>query len=246
MEQKKCKKCQINKELTEFNKGNDPKDGKNYVCKECQKIINKKYNDNNKDKHKEWVKNNPEKVKEKSKRFYNKNKDNRFSNMTEQDKIKYKEKRANYYQANKDAIKNSVKIYSNNNKEKILLRHNNYKKDGKTKIYRDKIKHIIAWRNILNSTIKRLGGIKEGNTIDLLGYSGLDLKEYISNLFTDGMTWDNYGEWHIDHIKPVNTFSFDTPINVVNSLSNLRPLWATTRIINGVIYEGNLNRPKYF
>lgn len=32
--------------------------------------------------------------------------------------------------------------------------------------------------------------------------------------------------------------------NIVNALANLRPLWATTREINGVIYEGNLNRCK--
>ena len=245
MEPKKCKKCLEIKDLSEFNKGNDPKDGKKYICKECQKIINKLYNDDNKDKYKEWVKNNLEKIKEKTKRYYDNNKGNRFSDMSEEDKIKYKEKRAKYYQDNKDVIKKSVKIYYANNKEKISLRHDNYRKDGKTKIYRNKIKHIIAWRNILNSTIKRLGGIKEGKTIDLLGYSALELKEYITNLFTEGMTWDNYGEWHIDHIKPVNTFYYDSPIDTVNSLSNLRPLWATTRIINGTVYEGNLNRPKF-
>jgi hypothetical protein len=45
-------------------------------------------------------------------------------------------------------------------------------------------------------------------------------------LFVEGMTWDNWGEWHIDHIIPLNTFDKDTPIEVVNSLDNLRPLWA--------------------
>ena len=246
MEEKKCNKCMCIKNLSEFNKGNDPKDGKKYICKECQKIINKKYNDNNKDKIKKWVKNNPEKIKEKSKSYYYNNKNNRFSNMSEEDKFKYKEKRAQYYQDNKDIIKKSVKKYADKNKEKISLRHENYRKDGKTKIYHNKIKHIIAWRSMLNNTIKRLGSVKEGNTIDLLGYSALELKEYISNLFTEDMTWNNHGEWHIDHIKPVSSFDKNTPINIVNALSNLRPLWATTRIINGIIYEGNLNRPKIF
>jgi hypothetical protein len=40
---------------------------------------------------------------------------------------------------------------------------------------------------------------------------------------------------HIDHIKPLCTFSSDTPVNIVNSLENLRPLWA----------EDNLKRKKY-
>jgi hypothetical protein len=97
---------------------------------------------------------------------------------------------------------------------------------------------------MLKNCIVRLGQKKEGHTIDLLGYSALDLKNHISSLFTDGMSWDNYGEWHIDHIKRVCEFPKDTHPSVVNALSNLRPLWATTREINGIVYEGNLNRIK--
>jgi hypothetical protein len=94
----------------------------------------------------------------------------------------------------------------------------------------------------LNNTLKRLGKKKEGHTIDLIGYSALELKEHIESLFTIGMSWDNYGQWHIDHIKPVSSFDKDTPIKTVNVLSNLQPLWATTREIDGVVYEGNLNK----
>lgn len=56
------------------------------------------------------------------------------------------------------------------------------------------------------------------------------------------MSWDNYGEWHIDHIKPLTKFDKDTPIHIVNALSNLQPLWKTTREINGNLYLGNLNK----
>ena len=35
----------------------------------------------------------------------------------------------------------------------------------------------------------------------MLGYSALDLKNHLEFLFTDGMSWNNYGEWHIDHKK---------------------------------------------
>ena len=58
------------------------------------------------------------------------------------------------------------------------------------------------------------------------------------------MTWSNHGEWHVDHIKDVSSFSKDTHPSIVNALTNLQPLWATTREINGVIYEGNLNKNK--
>ena len=45
-------------------------------------------------------------------------------------------------------------------------------------------------------------------------------------LFLDGMSWNNWGEWHIDHRIPVSKFDKETPMSIVNSLSNLRPLWA--------------------
>jgi hypothetical protein len=87
-----------------------------------------------------------------------------------------------------------------------------------------------------------MGTPKEGHTIDLLGYSAKDLENRMIELFTEGMSWANYGEWQIDHIIRVREFDKDTSPSVVNALSNLRPLWKTTRVINGVVYEGNLNR----
>ena len=59
------------------------------------------------------------------------------------------------------------------------------------------------------------------------------------------MTCENHGEWHVDHIKGVINFDSDTDVKIVCALDNLRPLCATTREIGGIIYEGNLNRPKY-
>jgi hypothetical protein len=108
--------------------------------------------------------------------------------------------------------------------------------------YNKKNPHIIAWRNLLKHSLKRLGKRKENCTSKLLGYSAIELKKYIEALFTEGMSWNNYGEWHIDHIKAVSKFDKDTPPSVVNSLNNLQPLWATNRWINGVFYLGNLNK----
>lgn len=56
------------------------------------------------------------------------------------------------------------------------------------------------------------------------------------------MSWENYGEWHIDHIKPVSLFDKTTTAKISCALTNLQPLWATTREIEGIIYEGNLNK----
>lgn len=88
----------------------------------------------------------------------------------------------------------------------------------------------MGWRYILNNSLKRLGKSKESKTINLLGYSAIQLKIHIESLFTEGMSWDNYGQWHIDHIKPVSKFDPDTPMNIVNALSNLQPLWGSDNI----------------
>jgi hypothetical protein len=114
------------------------------------------------------------------------------------------------------------------------------------KKYDNKNPYINAWRKVLENCLNRMGRVKEGHTIDILGYSALELKNSVENMFTEGMTWDNYGEWHIDHIKLVRSFNNNTPPSIVNALSNLRPLWATTKEINGIIYEGNLNRKRYY
>ena len=99
---------------------------------------------------------------------------------------------------------------------------------------------------MLRSTLKRFGLKKEGKTIEILGYSALELKEHIEKNWLPTMTWKNYGDWHIDHIRSVATFDSTTPMSEVNALSNLQPMWATTRIIDGVLYEGNLNKGKKF
>jgi len=42
------------------------------------------------------------------------------------------------------------------------------------------------------------------------------------------MTWDNYGEWHIDHETPCAAFDLTDPVQQSNCFhySNLQPLWA--------------------
>jgi hypothetical protein len=174
-----------------------------------------------------------------------KNTENKIYRENNEEKIK------NYYKINKIKHNEICKNYVKNNKDKVNIIKKKYRDDNKDKVkisqknWRDKNKHMIAWRNTLNNSLKRLGKSKEGKTIELLGYSALDLKNHLECLFTDGMSWDNYGKWHIDHKKALILFDVDTPINIVNELSNLQPLWCTTREINGIIYQGNLNKNKF-
>lgn len=57
----------------------------------------------------------------------------------------------------------------------------------------------------------------------------------IESMFSNGMSWDNRGSWHIDHIKPVKAFIDEgiTDPYIVNHPSNLQPLWAADNLKKG-------------
>lgn len=226
--EKECIKCNKNLSLDNFHKSKASVDGHINTCKICKKEFNQKYSKINK--------------KEIDKRYYEKNKSSiklKQKLWSENNKDKKIEINLNWAKNNPDKIKESGRKATQK-----WRKTNPEKSKASVKKYYLNNKHRYAYRYILKNTLSRLGRKKEGHTIDLLGYSAIELKEYITKLFTTGMTWDNYGEWHIDHIKPVSSFPIDTPMNVVNALSNLQPLWATTREINGVTYLGNLNKNK--
>ena len=102
-----------------------------------------------------------------------------------------------------------------------------YSKEGSLKKYhRHAVHHNVAGlvrRGLENHT-------KSKPTFELLGYSVEDLKQHLEKQFTDGMTWENYGKWHIDHIIPRKKLQYETTDDEnffkCWSLSNLQPLWA--------------------
>lgn len=57
-----------------------------------------------------------------------------------------------------------------------------------------------------------------------MGCSWLEAKEHFEKLFKEGMTWENHGEWEIDHIRPVHTFK-ENELHLINLIENLQPLW---------------------
>jgi hypothetical protein len=67
-------------------------------------------------------------------------------------------------------------------------------------------------------------------TFELIGYSPEDLRRHIEKKFKAGMTWENYGQWHIDHIIPMSAFNITSPDDIdfrrCWALKNLQPLWA--------------------
>jgi hypothetical protein len=73
-------------------------------------------------------------------------------------------------------------------------------------------------------------GKKGKRSFSLLGYSPDELKKHLEKQFKENMSWENYGEWHIDHIIPISVFNINSSEDIdfkrCWSLNNLRPLWA--------------------
>lgn len=253
MIRKVCSKCRIEKELSEFHKRSRTKDGYNYNCKKCRSSETKDFYEKHKDK-----------ILEKIKKYRNDNKEH-IKKLTKLNRIKNREKilkwkkewsksengkksKQKYYQNNCEKIKNQTKLRRKNNPEKYKefdkIKRN---KDGYNEYRSEYVKkhkklnpHIYAWRTVLNNSFKRLGTKKEGYTIDLLGYSAIELKKHLESKFSENMTWNNWGKWHIDHIKPVSSFDKSEKPSVVNSLNNLQPLWANDNLKKGKKIVNNL------
>ena len=82
------------------------------------------------------------------------------------------------------------------------------------------------------------GGKKYNASIDkILTFKIKDLILRLESMFKPGMTWDNYGEWHIDHIIPDSSFEYSTydcpGFKQSWSLENLQPLWASENCSKG-------------
>lgn len=81
----------------------------------------------------------------------------------------------------------------------------------------------------LRATLRGKKGRRRWESV--VGWLLADLMAHLERQFQPGMTWDNYGEWHVDHIRPIASFDFtrnwDAAVLECWSLTNLQPLWAT-------------------
>lgn len=77
---------------------------------------------------------------------------------------------------------------------------------------------------------------KSGSAVSDLGCSITQLKEHLQSQFTNGMSWENYGQWHIDHISPLAKFDLTNREQFLQACNytNLQPLWAEDNLRKGV------------
>ena len=113
---------------------------------------------------------------------------------------------------------------------------NNYYKNKKkiikqVEIYRELGKNDIIYRivNNLSTRVVKFINLNKYNMthLELLGCSYEELHIYLESKFLNGMNFDNYGEWELDHIYPISKFDLTNidDIKKCYNYKNIQPLW---------------------
>ena len=143
-------------------------------------------------------------------------KEYRKTHKDNRDRTEYRKK---YYELNKKRFSEWNKEWSKKNNRKEY--HKQYRNNNPS------AKIACYCRNRIRNAIKN--GWKTQSSLYLTGCkSWNELKMYLESKFYDGMSWNNMGEWHIDHVKPCSSFDL-TKIKEQKKCfhyTNLQPLWA--------------------
>lgn len=178
------------------------------MCRECNTQANK-----------EWRERNPEQYSNYQKEYYQKNRKRKLAREKEsRDK-------------NKDAIRKIRRDYYKENSDKIKKRNYAYKK---RRLKSDPVYYCAELcRRRISKCLQEKGFLKRGSTGKMLGCDWDQLKEHIESQFQDGMTWDNRGKWHIDHIVPLARAETIEQVEELCHYTNLQPLWAAENMSKG-------------
>jgi hypothetical protein len=160
------------------------------------------------------------------------NKKSRLKHLEERrqyDRERYKvnkERWEQYYLDNRDERLGKCKAYKKTTKGLESLRKSTAKQLKKPEV---RLAHNLRCR--VYRALK--GAVKSAALKDILGCTMGELRTHLESQFQPGMTWDNYGEWHLDHIMPVDSFCLINPIEQRQCFhyTNLQPLWAKENII---------------
>jgi hypothetical protein len=140
-----------------------------------------------------------------------------------------------YYKKNKQQMDKASSVYHKTYRKTCRKKLNRYSKKYFAKRYqRDpifRLKHNLRGR--IRIAIRQ--GVRSARTAQLLGASFDIVQQYLTALFRPGMSWDNYGKWHVDHIQPCDSFdlSKEDQQRQCFHYTNLQPLWAKDNLIKG-------------
>ncbi len=254
MENKICGHCKLEQSINNFYKNKQQKSGYDSWCKNCNTIKRIKYYQDNQGlikqkRHEKYLKNkehedarnkiynakHKDKIDAYAKKYYNENKDY------------YKKLNHNWHKKNKEYKNTRQKYYYNQNKEKVIARQKKFYELNKEKVtkriynrHRERLqtdevyKLKISIRQLIRSSFRRKNKNKCDKTINILGCSFEEFKNYIQSKFDDKMSWENYGSyWWFDHIIPLASATCEEDVIKLNHFSNFQPLYWKDNIIKG-------------
>lgn len=209
---KVCIICKLELPDENFSKDKSRKDGLNPRCKNCKSEVDARYRESNKQQIKEqqktYYENNSQRIKERASQWYHNNPDVHKLRMHQ------------YFQDNKDNIKRKQSEWNKKNKQKMQEYINDYIKNK----YDTDIKYRI--KSILSARLRACVSKKYASTLEFLGCSIPDFREWIEYQFDENMSWENYGMyWHFDHVKPCASYDLSIEKNVQECFNwkNIRP-----------------------
>ena len=146
-----------------------------------------------------------------------------------------------YRQNNREKENARLRKYRKNNPEKVraivrksIKRPENKKKRNARKRERYRTDPQFRIECCLRARLRRAlkGKNKSASTMTLVGCSISHLKNHLEKQFLPGMTWENQGKWHIDHMMPCVSFDLSDPEQQRRCFhyTNLQPLWGTENI----------------
>jgi hypothetical protein len=208
---KYCSTCKEDKLLSEFSKNSSRPDGLQHVCKSCNRSYHISYRQSGRLKQVRESKR--EQIREYDREFRRGEWYQQYSKdyrQREDVKEKHREHNRRHYRENPNRKKQIVDRITHRRRTDPVFRMN----------------HQVS-----TSVRESLKGQKRGRSWEsLVGYTLEELRSHFESLFQPGMSWDNYGEWHIDHKIPVSRFDITSAeceeFRQCWSLENLQPLWA--------------------
>ena len=213
---KTCSTCHACKPVALFYK-------KRNQCQACRAAKNREYRQGHTEKiaayERKWRQQNKNKISARSREYYQNN------------KVEIAAKKCEYYQNNKVEIgakRREYKVeYYQANKAKVIAQQREYQRGRYHSDPTYAIKSRLRAR--MRHAVKAAGLDKKcASSSELLGISPQGLKEWLESQFTEGMTWENRSDWHVDHIIPCTAFDLTVDENqrICFWYKNLQPMWA--------------------
>lgn len=156
---------------------------------------------------------------------------------------KFEEQHLEYRNKNRKKLCNKSKEYYQNNKEERLKKSKEYRKNNREKYkqynreyQKNRCEEDSLYKlskNLRSRIYAILKNAKNKRTEKLLGAPFEIVEKHLEGTFMDGMSWENYGEWHVDHIIPLASANTVKEIEELCHYKNLQALWAEDNFSKG-------------